>query len=158
MGCVLARKQAGARKRRPTDPWHKGAVCLPDIWYSGCRWRMRGCTNGRVHGGLGGKFTILRTRRRPFFSAPGREWRCPNTKKAGRFPMRDDVGPAKNPIPWRQRNAQQGTRIQCSCWYFEHGIKRIYWKLGWFTSSFDEIRLKMSLERTSTGAEVRFKW
>ena len=28
-------------------------------------------------------------------------------KKAGRFPMREREGPTKNPIPRRQRNAQQ---------------------------------------------------
>ena len=38
------------------------------------------------------------------------------------------------------------TEAQCSCWYFEHGIKRIFTKLGRFSYSFDEIRLKMSLE------------
>ena len=32
------------------------------------------------------------------------------TKKAGRFPMREREGPTKNPIPRRQRNAQQKRR------------------------------------------------
>ena len=39
-------------------------------------------------------------------------------KKAGRLPMRDDEGPAKNPLPGRQRNAQQDTKTQWSLLVF----------------------------------------
>ena len=87
----------------PLRPVVRIRRCLPDEEDSGFRMMMAVWTNEQEHSGLGG-LTILHTRL------------CPKKEKAGRFPMRDDVGPAKNPIPRRQRNAQQGTRIQCSCW------------------------------------------
>ena len=71
--------------------------------------------------------------------------------------MRECAGPTKNPIPRRKRNAQQGIRIQCSCWYFVLGIKRNRLKLGRFAHSFDEIRLKMSLERSIQGCGCPFQ-
>jgi len=63
-------------------------------------------------------------------------------KKAGRFPMRVHEGPTKNPIQRRQRNVQQGIRIQCSCWYFELWIKRGFLNLVGFRALLIEIRLK----------------
>ena len=44
-----------------------------------------------------GEIRCLRTRR------------CPNNKKAGRFPIRTSVGPTKNLLSKRQRDAQQDT-------------------------------------------------
>jgi hypothetical protein len=57
--------------------------------------------------------------------------------------MRDDEGPAKNLLQKRQRNAQQDTKTQ---WYFA-GVflfleQKSNFKLGWFSSSFAEIRMK----------------
>lgn len=60
--------------------------------------------------------------------------------------MREIEGPAKNLLLERQGNAQQDTKTQCSCWYFEHGIKRIFTKLGRFSYSFAEITDGMSTE------------
>ena len=79
-----------------------------------------------------------------------------STKKAGRYPVRERVGPTKNPIPRRQRNAQQ-KETQFSCWYFVFGIKRIFRKLGRFTRSFDEIRVEMSSEPDSFRSGKRFQ-
>ena len=39
----------------------------------------------------------------------------PDTKKAGRFPIHEIVGPIKNLLPERQKNAQQDTKTQSSC-------------------------------------------
>ena len=57
--------------------------------------------------------------------------------------MRDDEGPAKNLLQKRQRNAQQDTKTQ---WYFA-GVflfleQKSNFKLGWFSSSFVETRMK----------------
>ena len=35
-------------------------------------------------------------------------------KKAGRIPIREDVGPTKNPLKKRQRDVQQDTKTQWS--------------------------------------------
>ena len=91
-------------------------------------------TNGQKHWGLGG-VTILRTRQRP------------NIKKAGRYPMREIVGSAKNPLKKRQRNVQQDTKTQWSLLeYFAFLSKRAFLKLGGFTISFAEITDVMSSE------------
>jgi hypothetical protein len=39
----------------------------------------------------------------------------PENKKAGRFPVREHVGSAKNLLTERQRNAQQTRRHNASC-------------------------------------------
>ena len=45
-------------------------------------------------------------------------------KKAGRIPVCDDVGSAKNPFPKQQRNAQQDTKTHWSLLvYFDSGTK-----------------------------------
>ena len=73
-------------------------------------------------GGLGVKFTILRTRQRPVQMAMLVKFKTkqPSTKKAGRFPMRAYEGPAKNLILRRQENAQQDTKTQCVCAGISH--------------------------------------
>ena len=75
-----------------------------------------------------GEFRFLRTRQRL------------STKKAGRIPIREDVGPTKNLLKKRQRNVQQDTKTQWSLLeYFAFLSKRAILKLGRFTSSFAEI-------------------
>lgn len=45
-------------------------------------------------------------------------------KKAGRIPVRENVGSAKNLLPERQRNAQQDTKTQWSLLVFRcPGVK-----------------------------------
>lgn len=50
--------------------------------------------------------------------------------------MRAREGPTKNLLIERQRNAQQGTRTQCSCWYFNPMSKKAIAKLGRFSRAF----------------------
>ena len=74
----------------------------------------------------------------------------PEDKKAGRIPMREIEGPAKNLLLERQGNAQQDTKTQC----FLAGIsilgaKGLLFKLGRFTISFAEITDVMSLKSDS---------
>lgn len=79
-------------------------------------------------------------------------------KKAGRIPVYDDVGSAKNPLPERQRNAQQDTKTQWSLLVFRClGAKELFLKLGGFTSSFAEITDEMSTEVGFRGGGVRFQ-
>ena len=79
-------------------------------------------------------------------------------KKAGRIPVREDVGPAKNPLPERQRNAQQDTKTQWSLLVFRClGAKEHILKLGGFTSSFAEITDKMSTESDFCRSGKRFQ-
>ena len=81
---------------------------------------------------------IMRTRQRP------------NIKKAGRYPIREIVGSAKNPLKKRQRNVQQDTKTQWSLLeYFAFLSKRAFLKLGGFTISFAEITDVMNLESDS---------
>lgn len=87
-------------------------------------------TIGQKHGGLGKK------------SNPAHE-ALSGHKKAGRFPIRDDEGPAKNLLLGRQKNAQQDTKTQSS--YAGISVpksKRANIKLGRFSSSFAETWLK----------------
>ena len=68
------------------------------------------------------------------------------TKKPDVSPC-DDVGSAKNPLPERQRNAQQDTKTQWSLLVFRClEAKEHILKLGGFTSSFAEITDKMNTE------------
>ena len=68
-------------------------------------------------------------------------------QKSRTYPRVDDVGSAKNPLPERQRNAQQDTKTQWSLLVFRClGAKEHILKLGGFTSSFAEITDKMSTE------------
>ena len=68
-------------------------------------------------------------------------------KKAGRIPVRENVGSAKNPLLRRQRNAQQDTKTQWSLLVFQClGAKEQILKLGGFTFSFAEITDGMSSE------------
>ena len=79
-------------------------------------------------------------------------------KKAGRIPVYDDVGSAKNPLPERQRNAQQDTKTQWSLLVFRClGAKELFLKLGGFTSSFAEITDKMSTETGFHEGGIRFQ-
>ena len=79
-------------------------------------------------------------------------------KKAGRIPVYDDVGSAKNPLPERQRNAQQDTKTQWSLLVFRClGAKEHILKLGGFTSSFAEITDKMSTETGFREGGIRFQ-
>ena len=79
-------------------------------------------------------------------------------KKAGRIPVYDDVGSAKNPLPERQRNAQQDTKTQWSLLVFRClGAKEHFLKLGGFTSSFAEITDKMSTETGFREGGTRFQ-
>ena len=73
------------RKRSVFWQLNFSKACLPDIWNSGCRWKMCGRTNGRVHGGLGG-LTILRTRRRPFFIGTGSRMTVSEYEKSRTLP------------------------------------------------------------------------
>ena len=74
----------------------------------------------------------------------------PNIKKAGRYPIREIVGSAKNPLKKRQRNVQQDTKTQWSLLeYFAFLSKRAFLKLGGFTISFAEITDVMNLESDS---------
>ena len=74
----------------------------------------------------------------------------PNIKKAGRYPIREIVGSAKNPLKKRQRNVQQDTKTQWSLLeYFAFLSKRAFLKLGGFTISFAEITDVMSSEPDS---------
>ena len=57
-------------------------------------------------------------------------------KKAGRFPMRTSVGPAKNPLPERQRIAQQDAKAQCFLRVFLVSGSKNLIKFGGFTDVF----------------------
>ena len=74
----------------------------------------------------------------------------PNTKKAGRFPLREDEGPAKNLLVKRQRNVQQDTKTLWSiAGIFHYHEQKSYIKLGRFSSSFAEITDVMSSKQVS---------
>jgi len=82
-------------------------------------------------------------------------------KKAGRIPVHDDVGSAKNLFPKQQRNAQQDTKTQWSLLvYFDSGTKEQILKLGGFTSSFaeitDEMSMKSGFRRAEPGSKTQF--
>ena len=47
-----------------------------------------------------------------------------NTKKAGRFPIRDDEGPAKNLLLRRRKNAQQDTKTLWSLAGFSNSVAK----------------------------------
>ena len=80
------------------------------------------------------------------------------TKKAGRIPVRENVGSAKNLLPERQRNAQQDTKTQWSLLVFRSlGAKEHILKLGGFTFSFAEITDKMSTETGFREGGTRFQ-
>ena len=79
-------------------------------------------------------------------------------KKAGRFPIREYEGPAKNLLLKRQRNAQQDTKTQWSLLVFRGlGAKEHILKLGGFTFSFAEITDKMSTESNFCRSGKRFQ-
>ena len=79
-------------------------------------------------------------------------------KKAGRIPVHDDVGSAKNLFPKRQRNAQQDTKTQWSLLVFRClGAKEHILKLGGFTFSFAEITDEMSTETGFREGGIRFQ-
>ena len=79
-------------------------------------------------------------------------------KKAGRIPVRENVGSAKNLLPERQRNAQQDTKTQWSLLVFLYPVaKELILKLGGFTSSFAEITDKMSTEIGFREGGIRFQ-
>ena len=72
--------------------------------------------------------------------------------------MYDDVGSAKNPLPERQRNAQQDTKTQWSLLVFRClGAKEHILKLGGFTFSFAEITDQMSTEAGFREGRTRFQ-
>ena len=80
------------------------------------------------------------------------------TKKAGRIPVRENVGSAKNLLLRRQRNAQQDTKTQWSLLVFRClGAKEHFLKLGGFTFSFAEITEKMSTETGFREGGIRFQ-
>ena len=80
------------------------------------------------------------------------------TKKAGRIPVRENVGSAKNLLPERQRNAQQDTKTQWSLLVFRClGAKELILKLGGFTFSFAEITDGMSSETGFCTSGIRFR-
>jgi len=66
-------------------------------------------------------------------------------KKAGRFPIRERVGPAKNLLQRRTEKRPAG-QTQWSLLAFRLWSKRANLKLGGFTRSFAEITDKKSLE------------
>lgn len=79
-------------------------------------------------------------------------------QKSRTHPRVDDVGSAKNPLPERQRNAQQDTKRQWSLLVFRClGAKELFLKLGGFTSSFAEITDKMSTETGFHEGGIRFQ-
>ena len=79
-------------------------------------------------------------------------------KKAGRIPVRENVGSAKNLLPERQRNAQQDTKTQWSLLVFRClGAKEHILKLGGFTFSFAEITDEMSTENGFREGGIRFQ-
>ena len=78
-------------------------------------------------------------------------------KKAGRFPIRGNEGPAKNLRLKRRKNAQQDTKTQCFlCWFFKFSRKR-FSKLGGFSLPFAEITVVMSLKPDSRWSGMRFQ-
>ena len=79
-------------------------------------------------------------------------------KKAGRIPVCENVGSAKNLLPERQRNAQQDTKTQWSLLVFRClGAKEHILKLGGFTFSFAEITDEMSTENGFREGGTRFQ-
>ena len=69
--------------------------------------------------------------------------------------MREDVGPARNPLLKRRKNAQQDTKTQWSLLvYFDSAAKGVLEKLGRFSYTFAEITDGMSSERKSRDAEI----
>ena len=80
------------------------------------------------------------------------------TKKAGRIPVRENVGSAKNLLPERQRNVQQETKTQWSLLVFRSlGAKELILKLGGFTFSFAEITDKKNTENGFCESGTRFQ-
>ena len=72
--------------------------------------------------------------------------RCPDNKKAGRFPIRAYEGPTKNLLKRRQRNAQQDTMTHWSLLvYFVPFEQKRLFKLGRFSYAFAENTNEMSL-------------
>jgi hypothetical protein len=72
-----------------------------------------------------------------------------STKKAGRFPIRGNEGPAKNLRLKRRKNAQQNTKTQCFlCWFLKFSRKR-FLKLGGFSLPFAETNDEMSTKSDS---------
>ncbi len=79
-------------------------------------------------------------------------------KKAGRIPVRENVGSAKNLLPERQRKAQQDTKTQWSLLVFRcMGAKEHILKLGGFTFSFAEITDEMSTETRFREGGIRLQ-
>lgn len=78
----------------------------------------------------------------------GQDWTRPSEhKKAGRFPIRTSVGPTKNLLSKRQRDAQQDTVTLWSlAGLFRFESKKQFLKLGRFTDVFAEITDENELE------------
>ena len=73
-------------------------------------------------------------------------------KKAGRFPVRGNEGPAKNLLSKRRRDAQQDTVTLWSlAGLFRFESKKQILKLGRFTDVFAEITIEMNLDPFSVG-------
>lgn len=90
----------------------------------------------------------LQTRRKGFITTL-HKGRCPN-KKAGRFPVRAYIGPAKNPFLNDRETPSKTQRHNASLLvYFISGTKGIGKELGWFIYAFAEITDTMSKNRNS---------
>ena len=89
----------------------------------------------------------------------GKCWKeAGRNKKAGRIPVREDVGPAKNPLPERQRNAQQDTKTQWSLLVFRClGAKEHFRNLAGLHLSFAEITDEMSTETGFHEGGIQFQ-
>ncbi len=85
------------------------------------------------------------------------EGKLPGYKKAGRFPMREDVGPARNPLLKRRKNVQPNTKTQSSCAGFSSSVAKGVFETGGFTSSFAEITDGMSTEPGFPCGKLRFQ-
>ena len=120
---------------------------LPDEGISGCREMMAIGTNGRKHWRPRGELTILRTRQRPDSERAGSQVHDMTSehKKSRTLPMREHVGSSKSPLLGRRETPSKTRRHEDTvlpCAGISPSSKSETGKLGGFTCSFAEIRLK----------------